>query len=135
KKFIWFGYEPTRRSVVIGVIGMVVGYAVLPFLNRSLSLAVLSIAIPRVSFEFAVVSNFPLLSEQVPQARGKVMSLAMTAGLLGATLAGLTGPAAYLQFGVWGLGPVSCAVALTSLVLLVSLVRERPHHGAPAAGR
>ncbi|HKJ84812.1 MAG TPA: hypothetical protein VKA06_01990, partial [Spirochaetia bacterium] len=104
-------------------------------LNRSLALAVLSIAIPRVSFEFAVVSNFPLLSEQVPESRGKVMSLGMTAGLLGATLAGLTGPAAYLRFGVWGLGPVSCVAALVSLVLLVSFVRERPHHESSAAGR
>jgi predicted MFS family arabinose efflux permease len=117
-----------RRSVLIGVVGMVLGYTVLPFLNRSLVLAVLSIAIPRMSFEFAVVSNFPLLSEQAPQARGKVLSLSATAGLLGTTLAGLTGPAAYLRFGVWGLGPVSCAVALVSLTLLVAFVRERPHH-------
>lgn len=116
-----------RRSVMIGVAGMCVGFLVLPFLNVSLPVAVASIALPRVLFEFAVVSNFPLLSEQAPHARGKVMSLGITAGLLGATLAGLTGPAAYLRYGVWGLGPVSAAAALTSLLLLVLFVRERPY--------
>lgn len=116
-----------RRSVMIGVAGMAAGCAVMPLLNTSLVLAVISIMAPRMFFEFAVVSNFPLLSEQVPDARGKVMSLAMSAGLLGATLAGLTGPAAYLRLGVWGLGPVSCAAALASFCLLTFFIRERPH--------
>jgi predicted MFS family arabinose efflux permease len=116
-----------RRSVTIGVGGMTVGFAILPLLNYSLVLAVASIVIPRMCFEFAVVSNFPLLSEQVPRSRGKVMSLAMTAGLLGATLAGLTGPSAYYRFGVWGLGPVSLFAGLIALVLLGHMVREEPH--------
>jgi predicted MFS family arabinose efflux permease len=116
-----------RRSVTIGVVGMCVGFVVLPFLNLSLPLAVLSIALPRICFEFAVVSNFPLLSEQAPHARGKVMSLGITAALIGATLAGLTGPAAYLRYGVWGLGPVSAVAATASLLLLVFFVRERPY--------
>ena len=115
-----------RRSVLIGIAGMVAGYAALPFLNLSLGLAILSMAIPRISFEFAVVSNFPLLSEQAPHARGKVMSLGMTAGLLGTTAAGLTGPPAYLRFGVWGLGPVSLGLSVLSLLLVTTLVREHP---------
>jgi predicted MFS family arabinose efflux permease len=116
-----------RKSVLIGVTGMVAGFAVLPFLNGDLVRAVASIAIPRICFEFAVVSNFPLLSEQAPHARGRVMSLGMTAGLIGTSVAGLTGPAAYLRYGVWGLGPVSCAAAVVSLLILVFLVRERPY--------
>jgi len=115
-----------RRSVIIGVVGMALGFAALPVLNRSLALAVIGIAIPRMSFEFAVVSSFPLLSEQAPASRGKVLSLSATAGLLGTTLAGLTGPAAYLRFGVWGLAPVSLGVSLVSLAILLAFVRDRP---------
>ncbi len=114
-----------RRSVTIGLIGAVIGFAVLPFLNVSLSIATVSIIIPRFFFEFAIVSNFPLLSEQVPEQRGKVLSLSVSFGLLGGTIAGITGPLFYQQIGVWGLGPISCAAALTALILVRSLVEEK----------
>ena len=115
---------------MIGVAGMMIGFALLPLFNRSLPLAILGIGIPRGFFEFAIVSNFPLLSEQVPDRRGKVLSFGMTAGLLGTTLAGLTGPAAYLRFGVWGLGSVSALASMISLLLILLYIRERPY-GVP----
>ena len=124
-----------RRGVIIGVCGMTAGMAVLPILNRSLPLALLAIGMPRFCFEIAIVTGFSLVSEQVPAQRGKVMSLGMTVGLIGAMLAGLTGPAAYLRWGVWGLGPVSMASGLVSLLLLVLMVREAPHAAQGRAGQ
>lgn len=119
-----------RRSVLIGAAGMVVFFALLPFLNITLPLALMSLLMPRFFFEFATVSNFPLLSEQYPPQRGKVMSLSVAGGLLGTTIAATTGPAAYLNLGVWGLGPVSAAAAFVSCILIVFFVREEPHRTA-----
>ena len=116
-----------RRSVFIGAAGMVLFFALLPFLNISLPLALISLLLPRFFFEFATVSNFPLLSEQYPSQRGKIMSLSVAGGLLGTTIAATTGPAAYLNIGVWGLGPVSAAAAAVSCILIVFFVREEPH--------
>lgn len=116
-----------RRSVLIGAGGMVVFFALQPFLNLSLPLALVSLLMPRFFFEFATVSNFPLLSEQYPPQRGKIMSLSVAGGLLGTTIAAATGPAAYLNNGVWGLGPVSAAAACVSCILIVFYVREEPH--------
>ena len=113
-----------RRSVLIGVVGAAIGFFLLPFLNRGVIPAIISIALPRMFFEFSIVSLFPLLSEQSPEHRGKVLSLGITAGLLGSTLAGITGPKAYLSIGVFGLGPVSCIASLIALLLLVFFVRE-----------
>ena len=113
-----------RRSVTIGLCGAVLGFGMLPFLNVSLTMATISIIIPRIFFEFAIVSNFPLLSEQVPEQRGKVLSLSVSIGLLGGTIAGVTGPWSYQEIGVWGLGPVSCLAALVALVLLRALVKD-----------
>lgn len=113
-----------RRSVTIGLIGAVAGFGLLPFLNHSLTPATISIIIPRFFFEFAIVSNFPLLSEQVPEQRGKILSLSVSVGLLGGTLAGITGPWFYQRAGVWGLGPVSCFAALVALFLVRTLVKE-----------
>jgi predicted MFS family arabinose efflux permease len=117
-----------RRSVLMGAIGMVAGFSLLPVLNVSLPLAVVGIAIPRMCLEFAIVSNFSLLSEQVPESRGKVMSLGMTAGLLGVTLAGFTGPTAYLHLGVWALGLVSAGASFIAVLLLIFIVKERAGH-------
>jgi predicted MFS family arabinose efflux permease len=117
-----------RRSVMIGVAGVVVGYALMPFLNRSITLALVSLSIPRAFFEFATVSNFPLISEQVPKQRGKVLSLSITFGLIGSTIASATGPAAYVRFGVWGLAPVGLAAAAVSLLILIFIIKEQPKH-------
>jgi len=115
-----------RRSVIIGVTGAAAGYAVMPFLNRNIILALVSISFPRMFFEFAAVSNFPLISEQVPEQRGKILSLSMAFGLVGSTIASATGPAAYTRFGVWGLAPVSLGAAVISLLLLIFIIRDNP---------
>ncbi len=113
-----------RRSVTIGVAGSLIGYLFLPFFNSTLILAVLGIALARGSFEFGVVSNFSLLSEQVPAQRGKVMTLGAAIGLSGATIASLTGPALYVSHGVPGLAAVSAAATVVALVILLLVVRE-----------
>ncbi len=118
-----------RKSVLIGAGGMVIFFALQPFLNLSLPLALISLLMPRFFFEFATVSNFPLLSEQYPSQRGKIMSLSVAGGLLGTTIAAASGPTAYLTRGVWGLGPVSAVAACVSCILIVFFVREEPHRG------
>ena len=120
-----------KRSVLLGLGGMIVFFGLMPLLNVSLPFAVIAIALPRFCFEFATVSNFPLISEQYPAERGKVMSLSFAMGLSGPVIAGMTGPVAYLEWGVWGLGPVSLLSSLCSLLLLLLFVAEEPH-GSPS---
>ncbi len=69
-----------KRSVLIGNLGALLGYLLLPWLNTTIFLTVLGIALARGSFEFAIVSHFSLLSEQVPLQRGKVMTLGAAKG-------------------------------------------------------
>ncbi len=60
-----------RRSVIIGAVGAFIGYLLMPLLSVSLITAVLITGLTRGLFEFSIVANFPLLSEQVPEQRGK----------------------------------------------------------------
>jgi predicted MFS family arabinose efflux permease len=113
-----------RRSVLLGTSGALLAYLLLPFLNTSVAAAVASIVLARFCFEFTIVSNIPLLSEQVPVQRGKVLTLSVASGLIGNTLAGLTGPWAYTRYGVWGLGPVAALVAASALAVVARFVRE-----------
>ncbi|MDF1569857.1 MAG: MFS transporter [Spirochaetaceae bacterium] len=118
-----------RRSMMIGSIGLILSSLLLPFMKGSLIIAIIGLMTPRFFFEFATVSNFPLLSEQYPAGRGKVLAMGIAGGLIGATIAAATGPAAYLKAGLWGLGPVSAATASVSLLLLVFIVKDRPGNG------
>jgi predicted MFS family arabinose efflux permease len=113
-----------RRSVLIGMIGVFFVYAVLPFVNVGLLPVVAALAAMRLFFEFGIVSNISLMSEQVPEQRGKVMTLSAAFTLAASTLAGLTGPWAYIRWGVVGLGPIAALCVALSIFLVLGFVRE-----------
>ncbi len=119
-----------RRSVMLGAGAGAVGFLLLPAFDRGLVWAVLGLVLVRAAFEFTVVSNLPLLSEQAPAQRGKVMSLGSAVALLGPTLGGFTGPWAFETFGVWGLSLIPAAALGIALAIVGLWVREG---GDPAA--
>jgi predicted MFS family arabinose efflux permease len=98
----------------------------MPVLNVSLIAAVLLIGVARGFFEFNIVSHFPLLSEQAPAQRGQVMTLGAAVSLVGATVAGFTGPWLLVNYGVPALAWSSAAVVTISLLTVYFLVQERP---------
>lgn len=112
------------KSVFYGVCGTVIAYGIFPFMAGSLVSSILVLVLIRISFEFTIVSNFSLLSEQVPSQRGKIMGLGAASGMLGTGLAGITGPVALLKYGVWGLGPFSLAVGLVTLLLMLFVIED-----------
>jgi len=116
-----------KKSVAIGVAGMTIGFALMPVLNIGLYAAVLGIMLPRISFEVATVSNLALLTEQVPEQRGKVMSLSTTFGLIGITAASALGPVSYYSRGVTGLAIISFAVSLLSFILVIFVIKDKAH--------
>jgi predicted MFS family arabinose efflux permease len=122
-----------RRSVLWGIAGSLAGYLAMPFLNSSVVTATLAIAVARMCFEFNIVSHFPLLSEQVPEQRGKVLTLGASITLIGGTLAGFTGPWLLVNAGVTPLALSSAASVLLAMIVVLTLVREQGV-AAPEAG-
>ena len=113
-----------RRSVLLGICGSLIGYLLMPFFNVNVVAAVGAIAVARMFFEFNIVSHFPLLSEQVPAQRGKAMTLGAAFSLVGATVAGFSGPWLLVNLGVAGLTWLSAAAVTAALVIVLFLVRE-----------
>lgn len=113
-----------RRSVLIGISGSLVGYILMPFFNFSVVTATLAIAVTRMFFEFNIVSHFPLLSQQSPPHRGKLMTLGAAITLIGATLAGFTAPWLLLNVGVPTLAATSAIAVGLALVIVVTQVNE-----------
>jgi predicted MFS family arabinose efflux permease len=113
-----------RRSVIAGMVATLLGYLLIPLLNMGLLPVVLIMASTRGAFEFALVSNFPLLSEQVPDERAKVMSLSAAFSLGAATLASYVAPLALTHYGIQGVTSLSAGAAAVALLLFITQVRE-----------
>jgi predicted MFS family arabinose efflux permease len=113
-----------RRSVLSGTVLAFLGFLCLPLFNTALLSALMGLIWVRFAFEFTVVSNMTLLSEQAPRQRGKILTLGAAASLLGSTAAGFTGPLAYAWYGVWGLGLIPAVAMLLAALLVLWRVRE-----------
>lgn len=113
-----------RQSVLYGTLGMLVGLLCLPFLNRGIVIAIVGLFVTRGCFEFAIVSAIPLLSEQTPEQRGKVMTLGAAVKLLAATVASMTGPLLYSTMGVLGITYVSALFVAVAIVVVWQFVEE-----------
>lgn len=112
------------RSVILGSTGTLLGYLLIPWLNIGLIPAILATGLARGFFEFTIVSTIPLMSEQVPTMRGKVMTLNAAASLVMVTVAGFVAPALYTTAGIAGVAVLSSIFAALALLLVWMLVRE-----------
>ena len=113
-----------RRSVLTGAIIACIGFWTLPFLATTLITAVIGLIIARSAFEFAIVANMTLLSEQAPSQRAKLMTLGAAFSVLSTGLAGLTGPWTFEQWGLMGMSAISGSAMLFSIFILLWGVRE-----------
>ena len=113
-----------KRSFQAGILGSMLFYIALPIVNSGLWPVIGALLLLRFAYEYGLVSAIALISEQAPDRRGKVISLAVAVNLLGVTLTGFTGPWMYTHFGVWGLGPVSAVCTLAAFVLVSVWGRE-----------
>jgi MFS family permease len=113
-----------RRSVLAGLVAGTAAYLLLPALDRGLVAAVAGLTLARCLFEFTIVSHFPLLSEQIPTQRGKVLTLGTSLGLVAATLSGVVGPWLYSDLGIGAVAVVSAVTMAVAGVLVAVFVRE-----------
>ena len=113
-----------KRSFQAGILGSMLAYISLPIVDVGLLPVIAALLLLRFAFEYGLVSAITLISEQAPDRRGKVISLAVAVNLLGLTLTGFTGPWMYTRFGVWGLGPVAAGCTFGAFVLLTVWGRE-----------
>ncbi len=114
-----------KLSVLLGCAGLLATFALIPSINISLIYAVVGIALVNLCFEFAIVSYIALLSEQVPETRGKVMTLGATLILIASSTAAVLGPRIYTAHGVAGLAKISLVLTLIAFVVILVFVQER----------
>jgi len=115
-----------RRAVFVGVLGMVIGYLVLPNLTEHLSYALLGTALLTLAFEFSIVGLVPIVSGLNAESRGTLMSLNVAAGSVGRMVAAPLGVALYETGDLMRNGIASAAICVLVLALL-AVLREGQH--------
>lgn len=113
-----------RRSVITGSVIACIGFWSLPIFRSALIPAMAALVAGRGAFEFAIVANMTLLSEQVPSQRAKLMTMGAAFALVSSSLAGLTGPWLLEQYGISGVAIVSGSSTLGGILMLLWRVAE-----------
>jgi predicted MFS family arabinose efflux permease len=115
-----------KRGVTGGLIAVLLGYVLLATIGAiNLWLALASMSIAFLGFEFSVVSGIPIMSEQLPQARGTMLALGVTMSGLGRMIADVTGSALTASVGFTFAAFVSAIFALITLAIFGWGVQDR----------
>jgi predicted MFS family arabinose efflux permease len=107
-----------KRGSGVAVFLMSVLYILLPLTQTSSPLAITALILMGVVFEFIIVSLIALFSEQVPEARGTVLSLTFLGIGLGSAIAPPITTTLWQQYGL----QMVCAVAAISLLAAFGLM-------------
>jgi predicted MFS family arabinose efflux permease len=111
-----------RRAVGLGATLNIIACLGLPFTKFNLGAALVGYFAFFITFEFALVSSFPLLSELAPKARATLMSVNFAALTLGRVLGSIVGPGLF-PLGLLAVGASAALANALALVLLIGFVR------------
>jgi predicted MFS family arabinose efflux permease len=116
-----------RRSVLIGLSGLVVSLVALPWLARfGLAPAMVGVVAMMLTFEFAIVSLLPLATELAPEARALLLALTLAMFNLARFVGGAVGGWLWQGAGIGlhtALGTVSALLAMGFLAFGIRAVK------------
>ncbi len=106
------------RAVALGLAGNIFACLLLPFIGRTEFGALTGLFLFYITFEFLIVSQLPLMSEAVPQARASVMALNLVGFGIGRSIGAFLSTLLYLRLGFT---MVTLAAVMFNLFALVSV--------------
>lgn len=115
-----------RRMVAWGLAASMVGYLALAATAGSLAAGLVSLAFTFICFEITIVATVPIATEAAPRSRGKMLGWLMVAIGIGRSAGDAVGPALYSRHGVSANAIASSLAALAAMLVLLTLVPERP---------
>lgn len=111
-----------KRALAAGTLISAATSVALPFMDRSLAWALIGLFLFYMSFEFMLVTSFPLMTELVPEARGTFMSGLVASFSIGRALGAWLGPTLF-AFGLLVNGITALGVYMIGLVILLVFVK------------
>ncbi len=112
-----------RRAVALGIIGNALACLAIEPLAHSLPGALAGLFLFYITFEFALVSSIPLMSELVPGARATTLAVNMGSHSAGRALGALLGPVLFTH-GMFANAATAAGLDALALIVLLAFVRE-----------
>lgn len=112
-----------RRAIALGLSTNSLASLLLPVVGRSEWGAMVGLFLFFISFEFALVSSIPLITELVPQARATLMAANVTAYSGGRMLGALLGPPLF-GIDLWANCAITAIFDILALAALLIFIRQ-----------
>jgi predicted MFS family arabinose efflux permease len=112
-----------RRSVMVGIALNAGASLLLPLLSGGVELALVGLFLLFLTFEFALVSSLPLMTELVPHARATLMAGNVAGLSAGRMIGSLIGPLLF-EWGLLANSLTAVGLDLVALVALIAFVRQ-----------
>jgi predicted MFS family arabinose efflux permease len=107
-----------KRAIMAGLALSAVSYVLLPWVGRTLPLALAGLFVTFLTFEFTIVTAFSLFTEILPGTRATMMSGVVAAASVGRVVGTLIGGPVWLAGGLATTGIVSAAISGLALACL-----------------
>ncbi|MCX6070263.1 MAG: MFS transporter [Chloroflexi bacterium] len=112
-----------RRAVALGIAGNALACLAIEPLAHSLPGALAGLFLFYITFEFALVSSIPLMSELVPGARATTLAGNMGSHSAGRAVGALIGPVLFAH-GMFANAAAAAGLDAFALIILLAFVRE-----------
>ena len=115
-----------RRTIALALGMSAAANALLPFMSGSLALALAGLFLVFITFEVAIVSSLPLVSEMLPEARGLMMTTNIAFHGIGRMVGALLGGWLFALGFAWT-GFTAMGLYLSAVIIVLIFVKEKVH--------
>jgi predicted MFS family arabinose efflux permease len=112
------------RAIAFGLVINTLASVLLPYIGRTQAGALVGLFLFYISFEFVVVSQLPMMTETLAQARGTVMALNIVGYGLGRSLGALLSTFMYARLGFPVLTLIAALFNIFALLALAEMQRK-----------
>lgn len=109
-----------RRSVLIGLTGLLAGLGVMLAAGESRPLAIVGLLVFLTGFEFGFVSSLTLVTEAAPRARGRAIGISNACGTVSRASAVVASGQLYEAFGMTGTVTLAACAATAAVGLTLA---------------
>lgn len=112
------------RAVAFGLVGNIVASILLPFIGHTEIGALIGLFLFYLSFEYMIVSQLPMMTEAVPQARATAMALNLIGFSVGRALGDLLSTFIYQRFGFLTVTLVAAMFNIFAMLALAEMQKK-----------